>query len=75
VYLEQNIDKAINIALRLNDGTTAYALQHRFRDIKKQVTEMNAGQALSYHFQVFPSFAQHISFSTQHITYWLECTH
>lgn len=45
MFGKQTFDVATDIALRMNDGTTAYALQHRFRDIKKQAQEMNSGQA------------------------------
>ncbi|KAK0124026.1 hypothetical protein ONS95_009012 [Cadophora gregata] len=36
------------IALRMNDGTTAAALQHRFRPIKKEADAMNAAIAGQY---------------------------
>ncbi|CZR56747.1 uncharacterized protein PAC_06636 [Phialocephala subalpina] len=40
--------KSNPIALRMDDGTTAYALQHRFRDIKKTAQEMNEAIAKHY---------------------------
>lgn len=57
------IDKTTAIALRMDDGTTAYALQHHFRDIKKTAQEMNEG-TLSYH---SPSFPEFLHSTTQHI--------
>lgn len=52
------------IALRMDDGTTAYALQHRFRDMKKTAQEMNEGQTVLPRSQVFPSLC-----TAQHSTY------
>ncbi|PVH77947.1 hypothetical protein DL98DRAFT_260030 [Cadophora sp. DSE1049] len=40
----------------MNDGTTAAALQHRFRPIKKEAEAMNAGSQLHL---LFPSLAPH----------------
>jgi hypothetical protein len=41
--LEYRVNKIIDIALYLNDGTTGTALEHRFRPIKKEAIEMKTG--------------------------------